>query len=122
MAEIKLLNLDDLAVDASVQILLNGKKHTLTEMTVENFVWTQKEMTRLQAVKDPIESFEMLIGVLARQFPTVDLAELRQLSLTKLHALMDFVNELSKNGAESALKQVEGSGDEANPPGAAQAA
>ena len=118
MADTKLLNLDEYGEGDSLTIVLNGNSHKLQEMTVSDFVWAQKELKNQEGSTDEIAVFESLVRMLGRQFPTVPAGEFEALPMSKLRKLMDFVNNISQQGAEKALAEQNAQ----NPPTAEQAA
>jgi hypothetical protein len=99
----KLLNLDEFGGSETLTIVLNGTEHKLQEMTVADFIWAQKEMKRQESMQDEVAVFESLVNVLARQFPSVPKEELHKLPMSKLRALMDFVNSIAQQGAEATV-------------------
>lgn len=103
MANTKLLNLDEFGANETLTIVLNGAEHKLQEMTVSDFIWAQKELKTQEDMKDELAVFESLVRMLSRQFPSVPDGEFNKLPMSKLRALMDFVNTLSQQGAEKAL-------------------
>lgn len=119
MSEVKLLNLDDIGETEVVTIVLNGNSHKLTEMSVQNFIWVQKEIKRQSGSADEIAVFESLVSMLSRQFPSVSPEEFNALPMSKLRRLMDFVNSIAQQGAEGVTKTTE---EGANPPTAEQTA
>jgi hypothetical protein len=118
MANTKFLNLDEFGEGEVLTIVLNGKEHRLQEMTVSDFIWAQKEMKRQESISDEVAVFESLVTMLSRQFPTVEKRELEALPMNKLRKLMDFVNSMAQQGAESAVAAA----NQENPPTAEQTA
>lgn len=99
----KLLNLDEFGATETLTIVLNGSEHRLQEMTVEDFIWAQKEMKRQESLHDEVAVFESLVNILSRQFPTISKESLHKLPMSKLRALMDFVNSIAQQGAEATV-------------------
>lgn len=116
MSKMKILDLDGLEESEVVTIVLNGTRHQLKEMSVQDFIWSQQEIKR-QDKLDELGQFESLLKLLARQFPTATEAEFRALPMSKLRKLMDFVNNIATEGAEGVAAQAA----DANPPKAEQA-
>lgn len=111
--EARFLDLDALAPEASVSILINGNKHEMSEMSVADFVWAQK-LSGEQAKLDPENmkegDFEGVMGsmidVLVRQFPTCPREEIAALPIVKLTALVKFTGQLGAEGAGSAIAEA----------------
>ena len=111
--ETRFLDLDALAPEVAVSILINGNKHAMSEMSVADFVWAQK-LSKEQAELDPEdladEDYERImsgmIDVLSRQFPTCPRDEIAALPIVKLSALIRFTGNLGAEGAEAAVAEA----------------
>tara|TARA_B110000037_G_C16979649_1_gene448455 strand:- start:297 stop:692 length:396 start_codon:yes stop_codon:yes gene_type:complete len=107
----KFLDLDELGGNAAVSIKLNGKDHPLEEMSVEDFIWSQKELAKLENLEkegkgnDEI-AFERNIEIIARQFPTASVEDFRQLKMSQLTALTDFITTQATEGAPAAISDL----------------
>lgn len=111
--EVKFLDLDSLASDIAVTILINGNKHEMAEMTVADFVWAQKvagEQEKLDADNLKEEDYTRIMGrmidMLDRQFPSCPREEIAALSITKLTALIKFTGQLGAEGATAAIEEA----------------
>ncbi len=111
--EAKFLDLDALAPEVEVFITLNGNKHKMAEMTVQDFVWAQKlasdnDKIDTDDMKD--EDYEIVMGrmvdVLARQFPSCERKEIADLPIAKLTALIKFTGDLGAEGAATAIAEA----------------
>lgn len=109
----RFLDLDALASEVAVSITLNGTKHDMAEMSVQDFVWAQKlagenENFDPDNMKD--EDYATIMGrmvdVLARQFPTCERSEIAELPIVKLTTLIKFVGDLGAEGAASAIAEA----------------
>lgn len=106
----RFLDLDELGGEEIVTIKLNGKEHTLNEMTVEDFVWAQKQIKALEKAEKEGADDETIIErhckILARQFPTAKVEEFRKLKISQLTKLLDFVTTLATDGAPQAVSDM----------------
>lgn len=109
--EVKFLDLDALAPKEVVRIKLNGKEHEMKQMTVEDFIWASKEAdAREKDENDPGQMIDMMIEVLARQFPSVTKEDFRSMGFNKLAALLDFTRKLASEGSEAAVAEAAAEG------------
>lgn len=108
MADTKFLDLDALTPATKFSIQLNGKKHEMKEMTVEDFVWATSEADkRVEAAGNNMGKVaEAMVDVLMRQFPTVQKQEFMSLGLDKLSALLQFTRDLATDGAEATVEKA----------------
>jgi len=111
--EARFLDLDALAPEVAVSILINGNKHEMAEMSVADFVWAQKlsgEQSKLDPSDMDNEGYEKvmqsMIEVLSRQFPTCPRKEIEALPIVKLTALIKFTGQLGAEGAEAAIAEA----------------
>lgn len=115
--EARFLDLDALTPDVKVTIKINGAKHEMAEMSVENFVWAQR-MSSEQGKVDPENmtdedyknSMSSMIDLLERQFPSCERKELEDMSINKLLALVRFTGKLGAEGAEAAIEEAQEEG------------
>lgn len=116
----RFLDLDALAPEVAVSITLNGNKHEMAEMSVQDFVWAQKLAGENETIdpknmndEDYAVIMERMIDVLFRQFPTCKREEIASLPIAKLTALIKFTGDLGAEGAVVAISeaQAEGKGE-----------
>ncbi len=113
--EAQFLDLDALTPEAEITIQLNNKKHVMSEMTVQDFVWAQQMAGRTKEIEDEddeaqAEMLSQMIDILARQFPTAGREAIANLPLRKLMALIKFTGQLGSEGAEVAVAEAAADG------------
>lgn len=100
----KFLNLDEVAApDRSVKI--NGKEHAVLDMTVENFIETNR--VSASGKKDVETQFEEAVKMLTRFIPTIPELELKQLTFEKINVLLKFVTGELDNEAQPKSGEAE---------------
>ena len=101
------INLDELGGDVAVTVQLGGIKHEMRDMTVEDFVWVQKEAKKAEkrsASEDPDEAeVDKAIDVIIRQFPTMTKEMLKAAKFRQLMGLINFLNKMGSAGSEEAV-------------------
>lgn len=102
----KILNLDELAPAEERVIVLKGKRHPLKVMTVEDVIANARSAERLERATDEIEQFEVLIEMLARNFPTMPEDEWRTMQVPQLEAVFKFAQELGQEANEQAAQEA----------------
>lgn len=102
----KVLNLDKLAVAQRRQLVIDGTKYAIEEMTVSNFIETTKAAERLVGASI-LEQVEATVDLVLRSVPTVSREVLSAMKLETLQAVVAFVRGDDVEGVE-----VQG-GDEA---------
>lgn len=104
----KILNLDEVSPQAEKVIKLNGKEHLLAPITVGEFIRVTREAEAIDAkqVKGKpqkiSEQFEYFIQTITRSFPTITEEELKDMDLSKLKYIVDFIHSEVEVEAEAA--------------------
>ena len=111
----KILDLDKFGADAGRTITIAGAEYAVIEMSFSDFVATTSEAQRLQAdEKSSIqEHVEASIAMIRRSVPTLAEETLREMSLTKLGVIVQFLGgeldaELDKAATEAAQADAAG--------------
>lgn len=90
----KLLNLDELpAARIERTIVLNGKRHEMTPLSVGQFIQQQKMAESLKGNTDPAKELDALIEMIASVFPTMAAEDLKALSFDRLQAIFNFLQD-----------------------------
>ncbi|UBM12757.1 hypothetical protein [Cupriavidus metallidurans] len=88
----KYLNLDEVSTTSAIRkVRLFEKDYVVSEMTVDNFIETQRAVREVD-VNDQLASTEALVQMVKRWIPDIDMADLRRLTMIKLRTLLDFIN------------------------------
>lgn len=113
MTEPLFIDLDAIEVQ-EVTIGLNGKKHPVRQITLEDWIANTKESQRLKGAEPDLETeSDVIISMIARSIPTLSKEELRGIPLSKLNRLLEFTN--GANGSERASQEAKAVAVE-NPP------
>lgn len=103
----KILNLDDIEQSVDKRVTLNGEDHDFHPFTVDEFIAQLKEIEAVEKAGEMtvVDYTEFAIKSILRGFPTIQEADLRKLSVTKLKALTDFIkaeaDEAEAEGVEA---------------------
>lgn len=92
MTKTAMLNLDELETPTKV-LRLNGREHTMRDMTVQEFIDASAEAKRAReraAEQTVDEQVAEVVDQIAKAFPTLGEDELAALPLPKLTALLEF--------------------------------
>lgn len=110
MTKITPLNLDDLA-KPSKSIILDGVRHDMRELTVQEFIDRAAEARKLaeqaeapaeDPTKWPVEKqIEKLVEMIHDAFPTVSKERLGKLHLVQLNAVLDLTMKTPEQVAQS---------------------
>ena len=87
------LDLDAVAPEVELTVKLNGKKHKLKPLSVEDFIRNTKDQIALSSVGDVESEVNLILKMLVRAFPTLTEEELREVPLNKLWKLLEFARE-----------------------------
>ncbi len=87
----KALNLDDLSKESRT-ITLDGVVHEVLDMSVENFIETQRKSDQLGENATDVEQIEAYVEMIARSVPSLGSPKLRSLSVDKLTRILKFLN------------------------------
>lgn len=112
----KYLNLDEIAPIGDVRtVVLFGHKYEVSEITVENWIETQRAARDIDP-KDELATMEAMVALVSRYLPDAPQKDLHRLPLTKLRTLLDFVTgRLDEQVAGNAAgDQAEGQGSQGN--------
>lgn len=88
----KILNLDKLDTKPSRFLNLGGVDHAIHEMTVENFITTNRAVSALNTVDaNPADQIVAMIDMICRSVPTLDRKLLEGRSLSAISTIAEFV-------------------------------
>lgn len=96
------LDLDAVAPEIDLTVKLNGKKHKLKPLSVEDFIKNTKDQAALGASTQVEDEVNLVLRMLTRSFPTMTEDELRQVPLNKLWKLLEFARD---NGGASKVEE-----------------
>jgi hypothetical protein len=108
----QVLNLDDLETGVEKTIILKGVKHSFAPFSVENFIENLKTLERYSNQDEvPVSEYmEHMIDMVSRGFPSLGLETIRQMPMTQLKAINDFIQGQTEMeaaaGAASAGQEV----------------
>lgn len=93
---VKLLNLDEVSVgDDRKKIVLGGRTHTASEMTVEKYIENVKRAERAEkessAPKSAEDQINSTIDFIMDTFPTLKRSDILPLSTTQMKAIVDYI-------------------------------
>jgi lactate dehydrogenase-like 2-hydroxyacid dehydrogenase len=88
----KILNLDAVSPNPTRELILKGKTYVIKEMTVEDFITTQKAGEKLDAEKASMaRAIEVTVDLILLSIPTMDRSVLGDVPLEQLQAIASFV-------------------------------
>lgn len=109
----KLLNIDELS-KVTRTLTIGGVEHPVIDMSVENFIETQKEAEKLEKSDSTVTHIEASVRMIVRAVPTLTEDQLKKLSLTQLGMILKFINgeldEEAKQQGEEKTPEKEGKG------------
>lgn len=110
----KLLNLDELAPEATKTLVLKGEQHFAAETTVQDYINRVKRARNIDKDAGPEIQIEETVRLLMDIFPSVGEAAWRAMKLRELNAVIEFAlappEDIAK-AAETAAAQSEQPGN-----------
>lgn len=110
----KIINLDSLKQEALIIIEVEGKRHEMKTASVDSFIENMKAIEGLGLNASPIQEIEVIIGIVARAFPTLDEKQIRSWPITTIQHLSEVargVNGEIATADEAAAKEAAASGN-----------
>lgn len=102
----KIINLDSLASEPLVAITIGGKRHEMRTATVNTFIENMKAIESLGLNASPVKEVEVIVGIVARSFPTLTEDEIRNWPLDMIQKLSEIARgaggEFVTNDADKA--------------------
>lgn len=112
------IDLDEVSSDFEFTLKLDGVEHEMVEPSVDDFIFNMKEIEKLSVSASTIEEINIVIGIIARAFPTITEERLRKIKLPQLKKIQEYVF----NAGAQKVEKVEGGeaaeGEKGNPPDA----
>ncbi len=110
----KILNLDTLEQSEDKTVILRGVKHKFVPFSVEDFITQVKEIKEMEKGGEMgmDEYAEFMITAIKRAFPTIEVVELRKLTMDQLRALSDFVKSVAEDEAKPATETTDAQGND----------
>jgi hypothetical protein len=105
----RILNLDSVKPAEERVLKLNGREHAMKPMSVGDFIDNSRTARVQEGGADPATEFELVLGMVARAFPTIPADELRGLTFAQLNTILSW----SESGVGPAEGSAEGNGDAA---------
>lgn len=90
----KILNLDELEVEAVKSFVFNGKTHVMKLMDVGDYIKQVKEMADLEkegGTGTTADTLEYMVKTICKAFPSLKETEARKMTFPQLQALMTHV-------------------------------
>jgi hypothetical protein len=111
------LDLDAVAPEVDLTVKLNGKKHKLKPLSVEDFIKNTQDQMSLSGASNVEDEVNLVLKMLTRAFPTIAEDELRAVPLNKLWKLLEFARDNNGSGKveDEARAEQEAKASE-NPP------
>lgn len=98
----KILNVDDLETSVEKVIVVKGVKYAMKPFTVEAFVNQMKELeAAAERETSGVEIYEMSLKMIARAFPGLPEADLRNMTTYQVDMIYNFL----KNTAEAEVAE-----------------
>lgn len=113
MAEMKLLNLDDLAKDQKF-VVLDGEKHEVVGDTIETFVERAKRAKNRPQTNELSEQFVYLVEIVHDAIPSIPSDRLMKLTLAQLDAIVAYTLVVPKDVSDAVDRQNAKGGESAN--------
>lgn len=108
------INLDEIKREPLVTIQVNGQKHEMRTATVEDFIENMKAIESLGKNASLVQEIEVMIGIVARAFPTLPENDIRSWPIDNLQKLSEIARglggEIVTDNPEKA-KEAEKSGN-----------
>jgi hypothetical protein len=107
--QIKFLDLDEVKPAIDLTVRLGGVDHKLKPISVEDFVANTQDQRKLSSASSLEEEVDVVLRMLVRSFPTMNIEDLRKVDLAKLWKLLEFANET--NGSKEIEAETKESGE-----------
>jgi len=111
----KIINIGDLKKEPLVTIVTeDGTKHSMITASVETFIENMTEIEKLGINASPVKELEVIVGIVARAFPTLSEKEIRSWPIDVIQQLSDTARGVNGEIAttdEDAAKEANSSGN-----------
>lgn len=111
----KIINIGELKKEPLVTIVTeDGKKHSMVTASVETFIENMSAIEELGLNASPVKELEVIVGIVARAFPTLTEKEIRSWPIDVIQQLADTARGVNGEVAttdEAAAKEADASGN-----------